>query len=98
MAKNKITTIKIENETKKRLDGLKEYGRETYNEILIKVLNIINITIRNPIAGARIFRGIKRKKLGKERMSYRPEMIKQSRSQRSFETQIIGRENLGESR
>lgn len=68
MAKNKITTIKIEENTKKRIDQLKEYKMETYNEVLNKMLNIINITIRNPIAGARIFRGIKRKKVGKEKM------------------------------
>jgi len=71
MAKNKITTIKIEENTKKRIDQLKEYKMETYNEVLNKMLNIINITIRNPIAGARIFRGIKRKKMGKERLEKR---------------------------
>jgi len=68
MAKNKITTIKIEENTKKRIDQLKEYKMETYNEVLNKMLNIINITIKNPIAGARIFRGIKRKKIGKDRL------------------------------
>ena len=68
MAKNKITTIKIEENTKKRIDQLKEYKMETYNEVLNKMLNIVNITIKNPVAGARIFRGIKRKKIGKERL------------------------------
>jgi hypothetical protein len=68
MAKNKITTIKIEENTKKRIDQLKEYKMETYNEVLNKMINIINITIRNPVAGARIFRGIKRKKMGKEKL------------------------------
>jgi hypothetical protein len=71
MVKNKITTIKIEENTKKRIDQLKEYKRETYNEVLNKMLNIVNITIRNPIAGARIFRGIKRKKMGKEKLERR---------------------------
>lgn len=69
MGKSKTpTTIKLMPETKKRLDGLKEYERETYNEVINKVLNIINITIRNPIGGARIFRNIKRKKLGKQKI------------------------------
>lgn len=67
MAKKTPTTIKLSEETKKRLDGLKEYERETYDEVLNKVLNIINISIRNPIAGARIFANIKRKKIGKQK-------------------------------
>jgi hypothetical protein len=82
MAKNKITTIKIEENTKKRIDQLKEYKMETYNEVLNKMMNIINITIRNPVAGARIFRGIKRKKIGKEKL------------ERRFEDEV-GEENFG---
>jgi len=60
--KSKITTIKLQEGTKERLDGLKEHERETYDQVIDKTLNIINICIRNPIAGARVFRGIKRKK------------------------------------
>jgi len=71
MAKNNMTTIKVEENTKKRIDQLKEYKRETYNEVLNKMLNIVNITIKNPVAGARIFRGIKRKKMGKEKLERR---------------------------
>lgn len=66
--KKGITTIKLESETKKRLDGLKEYEHETYDEVINKVLNIINITIKNPLGGARIFKNIKRKKIGKEKI------------------------------
>lgn len=65
--KDNITTIKIEKKTKDRLEGLKEYSRETYEEVINKILDIINITIRNPPAGAKIFRNIKRKKLGKQK-------------------------------
>jgi hypothetical protein len=74
MAKNKavtsskITTIKLLNATKARLDGLKEYERETYDEVLNKILNIVNIAIRNPLAGAKIFSNIKRKKIGKQKI------------------------------
>jgi len=66
--KPKITTIKLSEDIKKRLDGLKEHDRETYNQVIEKALNIINITIRSPIRGARIFRNIKRRKTGKERV------------------------------
>lgn len=44
----KITTIKLEKETKERLDHLKEYKRETYEEILQKMLEILNICRFNP--------------------------------------------------
>ena len=43
-----ITTIKLDKNTKKRLDKLKSYKRETYNDVLIKMLDILNITRINP--------------------------------------------------
>ena len=43
-----ITTIKIRKETKERLDKLKEHSRETYDEILRKILFILNISKTNP--------------------------------------------------
>jgi predicted DNA-binding protein len=66
----KITTIKLENEVKQRLDSLKEYPRETYNDVIKKTLNIFNITIRSPESGARILRKIKLKKTKKEQAEY----------------------------
>lgn len=44
----KITTIKLEKETKSRLDNVKEYRRETYDEILQKMLNILNLCKVSP--------------------------------------------------
>ena len=44
----KVTTIKINKETKRRLDGLKEHNRETYDQILRKILFILNISKKNP--------------------------------------------------
>lgn len=46
----KITTIKLSEETKHRLDHLKLYPRETYDEIVQRLLNILNLTIKNPQA------------------------------------------------
>lgn len=43
-----ITTIKINKETKQRLDNLKEYNRETYDEVVKKLLFILNIIKKNP--------------------------------------------------
>lgn len=89
MAKENIpTTIKLKEETKKRLDGLKEYKRESYDEVINKVLNIINITIRNPVAGARIFRNIKRKKMGKEKIHER--LLARQETQREMEQEGEG--------
>ena len=50
MEKTKIesTTIKISKKTKARLDNLKEYKRETYEEILEKMLDILNLCRTNP--------------------------------------------------
>jgi hypothetical protein len=48
MEGNKITTIKLSAETKKRLDHLKIYRRETYEEILQKIFQILNLCKVNP--------------------------------------------------
>lgn len=80
------TTIKLLPDTKKRLDGLKEYEHETYEEVINKVLNIINITIRNPLAGARIFRNIKRKKLGKQKIAER--LISRHETRQELESEM----------
>ncbi len=50
MAKEKsnITTVKLERETKSRLDKLRLHRRETYDEILQRVLGILNLSRINP--------------------------------------------------
>ncbi len=44
----RITTIKLERETKARLDKLRENKRETYDEIIKKVLWILNMVRVEP--------------------------------------------------
>ena len=65
MTENNTTTIKINRETKQRLDKLKEHGRETYEQILRKILFILNIIKKNPEKAQKILnrvdKGIKRK-------------------------------------
>jgi hypothetical protein len=49
MAKNKeenITTLKLEKETKERLEKLREHKRETYDDIIRKILYVLN-TVRD---------------------------------------------------
>lgn len=48
MKNSDVTTIKIHKETKERLDKLKESPRETYEEILKKILFILNTTKNDP--------------------------------------------------
>ncbi len=64
MAKNngekklKITTIKIKIDTKARLEHLKEYERESYDELIKKALYILNTLRANPDTAHSILRNI----------------------------------------
>ncbi|MEK6893073.1 MAG: hypothetical protein AABX07_02625 [Nanoarchaeota archaeon] len=50
-----ITTVKLKSKTKKRLDHLRVYRRETYDEILEKILDVLNLCRLNPeIARAKL--------------------------------------------
>ncbi len=42
------TTIKIQTDTKKELDHFREYKNESYDEVLKKVLYIVNTTKKDP--------------------------------------------------
>jgi len=44
----KITTVKIDRETKARLDKLKVHPKESYDEIIQKILFILNLCKANP--------------------------------------------------
>lgn len=54
----KITTIKIKKDTKLRLDHFKEYKRESYEEIVEKILHILNVVRGNPEGAQSILRNI----------------------------------------
>lgn len=43
-----ITTIKLDKKTKDRLDKLRVYKRETYDEVVQSMLDILNICRANP--------------------------------------------------
>ena len=47
MNKN-ITTIKIQKETKARIEKLREHKRETYDDILRKILYVLNTNRDDP--------------------------------------------------
>lgn len=46
--KDKITTIKLSHSTKERIDHLKRYPRETYEEIMVRMLELLNMARQNP--------------------------------------------------
>ena len=50
---SKITTIKLDVETKQRLDHLKEHKRETYEEVIKKILFILNKIRKDPLSANR---------------------------------------------
>lgn len=52
------TTIKINKKTKERLDNLKEHEKESYEEVIEKILHVLNITRKNPLLANRVLRGI----------------------------------------
>ncbi|MEK6898612.1 MAG: hypothetical protein AABW79_00770 [Nanoarchaeota archaeon] len=45
-----VTTIKISHSTKERIDKLKKYRRETYDEVMHRLLEILNLCKSNPDA------------------------------------------------
>ncbi len=47
--KSEITTIKLQKDTKDRIDHLKVYKRESYDEVIQKMLNVLNLCKVNPI-------------------------------------------------
>lgn len=62
MPDDNITTIKINEKTKERLDKLKEHEKESYDYVTNKLLNIMNICSKNPVLASRILKGILKNK------------------------------------
>ncbi len=62
---DKITTIKLSEETKSRLNHLRVYKKETYEEILQKMLDILNTCRVSPEKARGKLIGIDRQKRSK---------------------------------
>lgn len=62
-----ITTIKLNKETKQRLERLKEHKRESYEEVIRKILYILNQIRKDPVSANRILSKIDRNILRKEK-------------------------------
>ena len=57
----KITTMKISTETRERLGKLKEYERETLNEVLNKIFYILNTCRKDPEKAQRVLMNLDRR-------------------------------------
>lgn len=66
---SKITTIKLKKATKLRLDHLKEFERESYDELIRKILFILNTLRANPQQSQSVLRAIDSKVKRKEQVS-----------------------------
>jgi len=62
---NDITTIKLQKTTKDRLDKLKLYKRESYEEVIQSVLEILNIVRTDPERARAKLVSIDRQKVAK---------------------------------
>lgn len=56
--KGKITTIKLLEETKLRIEKLREHKRESYDDILRKVLYVLNVARDSPESAKKILEKI----------------------------------------
>ncbi len=54
----KITTLKLLEETKLRLEKLREHKRESYNDILKKMLYVLNVARDDPEKAKRVLEKI----------------------------------------
>jgi hypothetical protein len=72
-SEGKMTTIKLLEETKFRVEKLREHRRESYDDIIRKILYVLNTARTSPEKAKRIL----------ERISYlRGRMIKEERKQK----------------
>ena len=64
----KITTIKISTGTKQRLDKLKEYDRETYNDVLNKIFYMLNTCKTEPEKAQKMLENLDKRIIRKDVM------------------------------
>jgi len=60
--KNEITTLKLEKETKDRLEKLREHKRETYDDIIRKIMYVLNTVRDEPLKAKAVLEFIDEKR------------------------------------
>ena len=76
---SKITTIKLLEETKIRLEKLREHKRESYDEILKKILYVLNVARDDPEKARRVLEKIDdlRNQMLEEKLQQKEELEKE---------------------
>jgi len=79
----KITTIKLSDETKLRIEKLREQKGESYDDILRKILYILNAARESPDKAKRILEKISelRKRMFEEEKQQKEDLKKEKESQ-----------------
>jgi hypothetical protein len=60
--KNNVTTLKLEKETKERLEKLREHKRETYDDIIRKIMYVLNTVRDEPLKAKAVLEFIDEKR------------------------------------
>lgn len=78
-----ITTLKLDKETKERLEKLREHKRETYDELIRKILYVLNTVREEPDKARGILEFIdeKRKRIVDEEQKAKNEKKRQAKMQ-----------------
>tara|TARA_Y100000310_G_scaffold341368_1_gene440286 strand:+ start:302 stop:571 length:270 start_codon:yes stop_codon:yes gene_type:complete len=76
---SKITTIKLLEETKLRLEKLREHKRESYDDILKKILYVLNVARDDPEKARRVLEKIDdlRNQMLEEKLQQKEELEKE---------------------
>lgn len=82
---NNITTLKLEKETKERLEKLREHKRETYDDIIRKIMYVLNTVRDEPVKAKAVLEFIdeKRKRMFETEFK-REEHSKEDRASKSI--------------
>lgn len=83
---NNITTLKLEKETKERLEKLREHKRETYDDIIRKIMYVLNTVRDEPIKARAILEFIDEKR--KRMFEVETDQKKEQNSPRSIPNKI----------
>jgi len=77
----KITTIKLLEETKLRIEKLREHKRESYDDVLRKILYVLNVARDDPEKARRILEKIDeiKKRNAEEEIQRKEELEKEKR-------------------
>ena len=99
--KDEITTLKLEKETKERLEKLREHKRETYDDIIRKILYVLNTVREEPEKARGILEFIdeKRKRINevefKDKIIQKPKLgIPQKQTQNRKDEKSIPKQTI----